>query len=196
MIIMSLFIFGVAGWFFYDGMVAWPSEEERFQVYDQLATEMIEGKEALDTDDSRFVLAWRRVAEEKGWKEKPPKHRSDAALKTQVMIGGLFALGGVIFASWVVWNHTLSIRAEGEFVYSARGKKVPLDAIVEMDRRKWKNKGIAVAIYEENGRRRKLILDDYKFEGTEPIILEAERRIAERSGGGVPEEGREPEKSE
>ncbi|MET0261452.1 MAG: hypothetical protein ABW223_01045, partial [Rariglobus sp.] len=54
--------------------------------------------------------------------------------------------------------------------------------IVEMDRHKWTNKGIAYAIYEVNGKRRRLCLDDHKFIGCEEIILEAERRIAARAG--------------
>jgi hypothetical protein len=67
-------------------------------------------------------------------------------------------------------------------VTGASGERVPLDSIVEMDRRKWQSKGIAYAIYEEGGKRKRLTLDDHKFLGCEAIILEAEKRIAARAG--------------
>ncbi len=59
---------------------------------------------------------------------------------------------------------------------------VHLDTIVDMDLRKWASKGIAYAIYEKDGKRRRLCLDDHKFVGCEAIILEAERRIAASNG--------------
>ena len=49
------------------------------------------------------------------------------------------------------------------------------------DRRLWASKGIAHAIYEADGKRRRLVLDDHKFLGCEAIILEAEKRIAARA---------------
>ena len=64
-----------------------------------------------------------------------------------------------------------------------------LDSIVDMDRRKWADKGIAYAIYEENGKRKRLTLDDHKFIGCEAIILEAEKRIAARAGATAPDAG-------
>ena len=59
---------------------------------------------------------------------------------------------------------------------------MPLDAITAIDRKKWKSKGIAYAIYTENGKEKRLCLDEHKFKGAEAIILEAERRIKAREG--------------
>jgi hypothetical protein len=73
------------------------------------------------------------------------------------------------------------VRADGDIITGAGGETVHFDSIVEMDRRKWENKGIAYAIYEKDGKRRRLCLDDHKFIGCEEIILEAERRIAARA---------------
>jgi len=55
-----------------------------------------------------------------------------------------------------------------------------------MDRRKWVSKGIAYALYEENGKKRRLCLDDHKFAGCEAIIKEAESRIAARTAALTP----------
>ena len=97
--------------------------------------------------------------------------------------------GAMIFAAWVAWNHTRSVRADGDIVTGASGEQVHLDSIVEMDRRKWASKGIAYAIYEKDGKRRRLTLDDHKFLGCEAIILEAEKRMAARAAAaaGAPE---------
>ena len=63
-----------------------------------------------------------------------------------------------------------------------------------MDRQKWASKGIAYAIYEEGGKRKRLTLDDHKFLGCEGIILEAEKRIAARTAEAAPKaEGGAPD---
>jgi hypothetical protein len=51
---------------------------------------------------------------------------------------------------------------------------------VKIDRKQWQKKGIAYAIYEVDGKQKRLCLDDHKFKGCEAIILEADRRIAAR----------------
>jgi hypothetical protein len=118
-----------------------------------------------------------------------PKERTPGDLAGQRWAGWVLFAGGVVFAAWVAWNHTRSVRAEGDIVIGASGERVPLDSIVEMDRHKWASKGIAYAIYEENGKRRRLTLDDHKFLGCEAIILEAEKRIAARAGSAEPKAG-------
>jgi hypothetical protein len=108
------------------------------------------------------------------------------------------------------------VRAEGDWVTGASGERVHLDSIVEMDRHKWADKGIAYAIYEEGGKRRRLTLslrigfgyslfiyeeggkrrrltlDDHKFLGCEAIILEAEKRMAARAAVVAPANGDAP----
>lgn len=79
-------------------------------------------------------------------------------------------------------QHRRSVRADGDIIAGASGEKVPLDKIIEMDRRKWASKGVAYSIYtDDQGKRRRLCLDDHKFLGCEAIILEAETRIKARS---------------
>ena len=78
-------------------------------------------------------------------------------------------------------QHRKSVRADGEIITGAGGEKVEFDRIVDTDRRKWETKGIAYAIYEKDGKKRRLCLDDHKFIGAEEILLEAERRIKARA---------------
>ncbi len=177
---MFFMIFGIAAWFLSDGYVFWPAEAERHRAYTQVANELIESGEAKDFESSSVKLAWQRYAREAGIRSSIPDERTDAAIREQKVIGWTLMAAAALFLAWIVWNHRLSVRAEGDTVIGASGQRVELDSIVEVDRKKWKHKGIAYAIYEEGGKRRRLTLDDHKFQGCEAIILEAERRIQAR----------------
>ena len=181
MIFMFLLIFGPALWFLSDGFIAWPAEAKRHEVYAAMAERMIAANEAADPKDPAIERAWRSYAKENNLPAKVPKHRSAGDLAGQRWTGGILLLGSLGFAAWVAWNHTRSVRAEGDLVTGASGEQVHLDSIVEMDRRLWASKGIDHAIYEADGKRRRLVLDDHKFLGCEAIILEAEKRIAARA---------------
>lgn len=181
MIFMFLMLFVSAVWFLSDGYIMWPAEAKRHEVYAQMAEQMIAEGKAKEAKDPNVTRAWEKYAKEHDLATKPPKPRSTGEIAAQRWIGGVFLVASAIFAAWVAWNHKRSVRADGEVITGASGEKVNFDQIVEMDREKWANKGIAYAIYLENGKRRRLTLDDHKFLGCEAIILEAEKRIAARA---------------
>jgi hypothetical protein len=183
MLFMFFMIFGIAAWFLSDGYYFWPNEDQRYGEYTAIKDELIEaGKaEAEDEEESPALqIAWQRHAREQGYKSKVPKERTDAAIREQRVIGWVMMAGSLAFLGWIAWNHTRSVRAEGETIIGASGERVELDSIVATDRKKWKNKGIAYAIYEANGKTKRLCLDDHKFAGCETILLEAEKRIKAR----------------
>lgn len=182
MVFMFLMLFGSALWFFSDGYIVWPAEEKRHQVFKEMVERMVAAGEAKDEKDPAAVRAWERHAEQNDLAVKVPKHRSEGDLAGQRIAGWVLFAGSVVFGAWVAWNHTRTVRREGDIVIGASGERVHLDTIVEMDRRKWVSKGIAYAIYEEGGKRRTLTLDDHKFLGCEAVIVEAEKRIAARAG--------------
>lgn len=193
MVFMFIMLFGSGLWFLYDGYVAWPAEAGRHEILRGMAERMIEAGEVKDSKellkDPALVRAWERYARENDLPPKVPKARSDGDLAGQRISAFVLLVASAIFAAWVAWNHRLSVRAEGDIVIGACGRRVHLDHIVEMDRSKWASKGIAYAIYEEDGRRRRLTLDDHKFLGCEAIILEAERRMAARAAAATPPVG-------
>jgi hypothetical protein len=183
MLFMFFMFFCMAGWFLWDGYVAWPAEQERFVEFSQIADEEIADGRAMDVEDVEIRLVWERHARAEGYPSSIPKERTAGDLSQQRWIGGVMMAGSLLFLGWILWNHTRSIRVEGEMITGASGEEVHLDAIVSVDRRKWNKKGIAYGIYEKGGKQRRLLLDDHKFAGCEAIILEAERRIAARSEG-------------
>jgi hypothetical protein len=182
MTIMALMLNGSGLWFCYDGFIAWPAEEQRYQQLVTLTAGTLASDEKPTDKNPAVVRAWSTYAAANKLPEKLPKHRSPGDLSGQRTIGGIFMAFGLSFIGWVLLQHRKSVRAEGDVITGADGETVHLDSIVEMDRRKWDKKGIAYAIYEANGKRRRLCLDDHKFIGCEEIILEAERRIAARAG--------------
>lgn len=186
MTFMFIMLFASGIWFLSDGYLMWPAEEKRYVAFKELADATIAAGEAKTEKDPAVIMAWGKKAAAEGWKTKVPKHRSAGDLTGQRIPGFVFMVAAITFALWVVWNHRLSIRAEGDWITGASGQRVNLDWIVETDRRKWDTKGIAYALYEENGKRRRLTLDDHKFLGCEAILLEAERRIKARGEAAIP----------
>ena len=180
MLFMFFMIFGIAAWFLSDGYYFWPNEDKRFDEYTEIIDGLVEAGKAEDAESSSVQIAWQRHAREQGYKSKVPKERTDSAIGEQRMIGWVMMGGSLVFLAWIGWNHTRSVRAEGEIVIGASGERVELDSIVATDRKKWKNKGIAYAIYEVAGKQKRLCLDDHKFAGCEAILLEAEKRIKAR----------------
>jgi hypothetical protein len=181
MTFMAIMLNGSALWFLYDGLIAWPSEQKRYEQLVTITADVVPEGTKLTDKDPAVARAWADYAAKNDLPAKLPKHRSPGDLSGQRLIGGVFLFFGLSFVGWVALQHRKSVRADGDIITGAGGETVHFDSIVEMDRRKWENKGIAYAIYEKDGKRRRLCLDDHKFIGCEEIILEAERRIAARA---------------
>ena len=184
MLFMLFMVSGIAAWFLYDGYITWPAEDQRFDEYTEIKQGLVDaGKidaEVEHDDSDALKLAWKRHAEANGYKIDLPKERTDAAIGEQLVIGWVMMSGAAVFGLWVLWNHRLRITTEGDTVIGVSGQRVEIDSIIGMDRKKWDNKGIAYAIYEEGGKQKRLCLDEHKFKGCEAVILEAERRIEAR----------------
>jgi hypothetical protein len=169
----------------YDGYIAWPAEAERYAEFNSIEDAMVESGKIEKMEhkahgakvNDYLRIEWQRYAKKAGYKVKIPKARTDAAIGEQRIIGWVMMTGAVLFGVWVLWNHQLSVYTEGDVVIGTAGQRVMLDSITMIDRRKWEKKGIAYAIYEVDGKQKRLCLDAHKFDGCEAIILEAERRI-------------------
>lgn len=181
MLLLFLMIFGIAGWFLFDGYIMWPNEQKRYVEYTVIKDGLIDSGDAVDEKSSSVKLAWQRHAKEASYVNKTPKERTDSSISEQLTIGWVMASGSLFFALWIAWNHTRSVRGEGDVVIGASGERVELDSIIGFNLKKWKNKGIAYAIYKDEGKSRRLTLDDHKFKGCEVVMVEAKKRIKARS---------------
>ena len=184
MLFMFFMIFGIAAWFLYDGYILWPDEAQRHVEYLEIKDTLIEAGDAVDEESTSVRLAWERHAREMDYRRNIPKERMDDDIREQRVIGWVMIIGALLYGVWIAWNHTRQVSAEGDIVIGASGERVDINSITAIDRKKWKDKGIAYGIYEEGGKQRRLCLDDHKFKGCEAIIIEADQRIKERGAQG------------
>lgn len=181
MLFMFFMIFGIAAWFLYDGYILWPDEAQRHTEYLEIKDALIEAGDAVDEKSTSVRLAWERHARELDYRRNIPKERTEGDIRDQRVIGWTMIVGALLYGAWIAWNHTRQVRVEGEIVICASGERVGLDSIIAIDRKKWKDKGIAYGIYKKGGKQRRLCLDEHKFKGCEAIIIEAEKRIKART---------------
>ena len=181
MLFMLFMLVAIGAWFLSDGYYYWPKEAERHAAYTQIVSTLVASGDAKDADSSSVQLAWQRYAKEAGYKgSKVPKERTEASIVNQRNIAWALLLISALFALWVAWNHRLSVRVTGDTITCTKGQQVQFDTIVEIDRKKWKSKGIAYAVYKVGDKKRRLTLDAHKFAGCDAIIAEADRRVSER----------------
>lgn len=180
MLFMFFMIFGIAAWFLYDGYILWPDEAQRHVEYLEIKDTLIEAGDAVDEESTSVRLAWERHAREMDYRRNIPKERMDDDIREQRVIGWAMIIGALLYGVWIAWNHTRQVSAEGDIVIGVSGERVEIDSITAIDRKKWKDKGIAYGIYEEGGKQRRLCLDEHKFRGCEAIIIEADQRIEAR----------------
>lgn len=181
MFFMFFMIFGIAAWFLYDGYILWPDEAQRHVEYLKIKDTLIEAGGAVDEESTSVRLAWERHAREMDYGRNIPKERTGGDIKEQRVIGWAMMIVALLHGVWIAWNHTRQVRAEGDIVIGASGQRIELDSIIAIDRKKWKDKGIAYGIYKVGGKQRRLCLDEHKFKGCEAIILEADKRIKARA---------------
>jgi hypothetical protein len=71
------------------------------------------------------------------------------------------------------------IEANGAGLTSSWGERFNYDQIVQLDKKKWQKKGIAKLTYLDGDRKRRFVLDDYKYERLtmDAILYEIEQCI-------------------
>ena len=170
MFFIIAFCVGVGLWFIYDGAIAWPKQNAIFQEHEKFEKE---GRKA----------EWPDFARSKGWDPQPPEKLHDAGDLKGQFVRATGILAGLAVGTWLAmcWKRTL--RSDADSVYGDTGKRVAFDEMKSVDRRKMDTKGIAVVIYERDGRKRKLVLDDYKYAGGEQILQEVEARLSAKAAG-------------
>lgn len=164
----TAFLVGFGLWFFYDGSITYPRHNGRFAEFEAARNR----GEAAE---------WREFAARKGWAgQDHPKPYAPGDIETQFVLGALPAVAGLCAFGWYLVGRRQKLTSDGQVVCGVGGQRVPITAFVEVARRKWERKGIAYAIYEEDGKRRRLTIDDYKFVGGEGILKQIEEELGKK----------------
>jgi len=190
--LVGLACLGMTAYCIYDGTVTYPNQRERSLAY-------LEFKEAHpDAGQKDLFDQWKEFATEKGWpagvagKEQtpygPPKKPYD--INGQFYMGGFIGLVGCIFAARFLLNRGRWIEADEHSMRSSEKRELQFNQVTELNKKQWKKKGIARVVYEVDGRKNKIILDDcnYDRDTTQAILRHVEASIGhDKITNGKPE---------
>ncbi|TWT90158.1 hypothetical protein Mal64_05420 [Pseudobythopirellula maris] len=199
----------------YDGAISYPSQQVRGEALMELSDglvsdEDIEKLSAIPEEvhgeaahylllaklyakgsNEAFNAAWEAEAEANGWPTEPP-----AKLRTvnDILQQYLMAILTFIAGAWMlitVWrSNGRWIEATESGVETSWGESMPYDAVTEIVKKQWRDKGIAKVKYQASGRRRTFVVDDYKYDrgATDRILYVIEQRAGQdKISGGPPE---------
>ena len=165
-------------WSLYDGLVKYPNQRER-------ALKFVEYKEQNKKQE------WKELAAQRGWHPgNPGEPKSEADIMGQYVMAAVTGTLALIFVIVIAAARGRWIEVDGSGLRSSWGQQLSFDQIININKRKWANKGIAKIRYRENGRTRRFTIDDFKFvrEPTDEILRTVESHVdADQIVGGLPE---------
>lgn len=196
--LVGMFCIGAGLWFLYDGMVTWPEQKERAEAYLAFA------EENPELGEMERYEQWTKIAAEKGWpagvagKEKTPygPPKKDYDINGQYYFSAMAGILGLIFLGRVLLNRGCWIEADDSGMWSSENRKLSFDQVKALDKKKWQNKGIAKVIYEVDGKKDRIVLDDcnYVRDTTQAILRHVEAKIGtDKIINGKPEPPVKPE---
>ncbi len=165
------------GWCLKDGLYSYPLQKVQYEKYTELVDEGRGGE-------------WEQLAADNGWSAEVPDERTDGDILLQFVMGGLSAVVGIWMLSMVWLSRGRWIESDGKQIVTSWGETVPFDAVVSIDKKKWAKKGIAFVQYEDGGKTKRFVLDDFKFvrKPTDEILVLLEQAVGtDKITGGPPE---------
>lgn len=194
----------------YDGYINWPDQQVRGLAYKAIAEEGLTEEELsklredihsenefyqrlkkFRADDERVAEEWGAVVQEKGWAAEPPeKLRSDGDIVGQYVMAAIVAIIGVwmLMTVWLASGRWIELR-DG-VIHTSSGQSFPLASVTQIDKRQWRDKGIARVRYDHDGRKGRFVVDDYKYDRkpTDEILARIEEVAGEDKITGGPSE--------
>ena len=167
---VALFLIGIGGWFYWDGLIGYPRSNERFVMHEELVKQ-------------NRTKEWPAVAGKRGWTTQVPKEfYKPGEIRNQLIFGSFGTLLGLISLAYWFTQKSRTLRTDAEAVYSPAGTRVPFYAITGLGKKNWEAKGLATVLYKIDGRKGRFILDDYKFDydATHQILDEIEEKLNTR----------------
>lgn len=143
-----------AAYCLYDGLVAYPRNLTIAEAY-----------ESLPEENRRE--AWKELAAEKGWPTiTPAKTAKDIGhdIGQQFMMAVLCMLFGIPALLMFMSGQGTWVEGDETLIRNSKGQEVPLHTVTNIDKRKWEAKGIAKIHYEVDGKKKKFVMDDFKFD--------------------------------
>lgn len=173
-LIMGILAIGFALWSLYDGFVAYPKQRERALAHLKLEEELRGG------DPVVFRDRWHEYAQQRGWSTTyPGEPKSHGDIIMQYVMAGMAGTIGLFLLSIPLRARGRWIESSDTGITSSWGQSLNFDQVESLNKRQWRSKGIAKVTYIDGGRKRRFVIDDYKFDRhpTDAILYELEQRI-------------------
>lgn len=165
--LIVLFCFGMSLWFLYDGAVKYPAQRERALMYQTL-------------DEQNRLGEWKEITSERGWPlEYPGDPMPPYKITAQFIMAAMAFPPGFLYLIFFLRCRGRWIEASETGLRTSWGQQLEFGDILALDKKKWKAKGIAKLKYQQGNRKRRLVLDDYKYdrEPTGAILRQVESHL-------------------
>jgi len=174
--------FGFSMWSLYDGAVTYPAQQVRAEAY-------------LELPEDGRSQAWKEIAAEGGWPTQPPgEPKTTGNIVMQYFMAVVAGTASLVLLVVVLRARGRWVESNESGMTSSWGQSFEFDQVVSLDKRLWKGKGIAKIKYAHGKRKKRFVLDNYKFnrQALDVIIYDLESQIgADKIVGGPPEPSRE-----
>lgn len=173
--ILAAMFLGISLWFLYDGFVAYPKQKLVFDEFEKF--------KQSNVPPAKMEERWNQYAKEKNFPlfndGKPGKNHSDLDIYTQRVLGFILLPLGLLFAWGTVRLVGRWISSNEEGLTTSWGQSALFSQITLFNKDRWKSKGIAVVYYQADGKKRRLVLDDWKYDrkATQIIVDEVQSRL-------------------
>ena len=181
MALVGLACVGFALYCVYDGFVGYPQQRVRALKYIDFN----------QNGGANWKQEWKVFADERGWPpDDPGEPKGEGDFITQHVMAIATGLIALVFLALALRNRGRWIEGDETGLSTSWGRRCAFEDIFELNKKKWRNKGIAVVRYEQNGKKRRIVLDDCKYdiEGTEYLLREVESRLSDEQIVGGPAE--------
>ena len=212
---LGLAAFGFTLYCLYDGYINWPDQQTRALAYKEIAergltdeqqhelhdgahggNEVYQRLVELRAGDTEVAEEWMSLAEQNDWAPEPPeKLRTDGDIAGQYVMAGIAAIACVWMLTTVLRSNGRWIELADDVINTSWGQSFPLAGVTQINKKQWRDKGIARVKYTHDGRSGTFVVDDYKYHRkTTDEILRRIERIAgvDKITGGPPEPDEAP----
>ena len=180
-LIMGVVAIGFALWSLYDGLVSYPAQRvhgfaefktDYKSIFEDAKHNAMSVDEFERQADDKPSHEWQVYMHNRGIKSIPE-------VFTQYVQAAIAGLAGLYLLSLPLRARGRWIEANETGITSSWGQSFQYDEVEEVNKRKWRDKGIAKVTYVANGKRQTFVVDDFKFlrEPTDLLLYELEQRI-------------------
>ncbi len=169
-------------WHANDALFKYPLLRPLADAYETLQGPLDEnGQSAISDGD--LQSSWKALTAENGWPDEVPKSNDEInnILLYNYFVGVVFTLIGCSCLLITALTVGKWVELKNDVVSDKKGNSINVKDIVEIDKKRWEKKGLVVLTAKTDGRTKKMILDDLKFERrpVDQILMHIENTAGE-----------------